>query len=285
MARLGSSHRRAELHSPAEWPTVVHWKKPEPKSNQLDQKEVGNWRPENSMVMAAGLNQYHETVDKDGNVIEESLFKKRFVLPEAGPRENLYFPRRRNKLNVAVLVSGGIAPGINAVVGGIVERHKMYQKFHDTMLTIYGYQNGFYAFDENENEAIRSLSSYVESGQTYEGGSVIGTSRVKDLIDEETRIQALSEIDLQLRVNGIDILYIIGGDGSMKAAHALWNVAQDNELRKRNDQPLSVVAIPKTMDNDILWMWQSFGFLSAVQEAREFIERLHVEVNQILVCA
>jgi 6-phosphofructokinase 1 len=67
----------------------------------------------------------------------------------------------------------------------------------------------------------------------------------------------------------------------MKAAHAIWSTAHanlhdSNDLRER---PLSVVAIPKTMDNDVLWVWQSFGFLSAVEKAREVIEQLHTEVT------
>ena len=56
--------------------------------------------------------------------------------------------------------------------------------------------------------------------------------------------------------------YVIGGDGSMRAAHAVAIKANDIGL------DLAVVAIPKTMDNDILWVWQSFGFLSAVQKAK-----------------
>ena len=71
----------------------------------------------------------------------------------------------------------------------------------------------------------------------------------------------------------IEVLYVIGGDGSMKAAHALWHHAREKDVK------LSVVSIPKTMDNDILWMWQSFGFLSAVQRAREIIEQLSTEVS------
>jgi 6-phosphofructokinase 1 len=62
----------------------------------------------------------------------------------------------------------------------------------------------------------------------------------------------------------------------MKAAHALYEISARNENR---DHPLSVVAIPKTMDNDVLWVWQSFGFLSAVEKAREVIDQLNTEVQ------
>ncbi len=59
----------------------------------------------------------------------------------------------------------------------------------------------------------------------------------------------------------------------MKAAHALWNYAKEKK------DEISVVAIPKTMDNDILWVWQSFGFLSAVERARELLEHLGTEIK------
>ena len=62
----------------------------------------------------------------------------------------------------------------------------------------------------------------------------------------------------------------------MKAAHALYEIARQD---KRRLKKLSVVAIPKTMDNDILWVWQSFGFLSAVEKGREVIEHLSTEVQ------
>jgi 6-phosphofructokinase 1 len=77
----------------------------------------------------------------------------------------------------------------------------------------------------------------------------------------------------------IDILYVIGGDGTMKAAHALHEVARKNPERERLNRKLSVVSIPKTMDNDVLWVWQSFGFLSAVEKGREVIEHLSTEVE------
>ena len=66
----------------------------------------------------------------------------------------------------------------------------------------------------------------------------------------------------------------------MRAAHALWTVAQGYaSTKKPKPKRLSVVAIPKTMDNDILWVWQTFGFLSAVEKAREIIDHLATEVE------
>jgi 6-phosphofructokinase 1 len=83
---------------------------------------------------------------------------------------------------------------------------------------------------------------------------------------------------VRLRDEGIRILYIIGGEGSMKAALAIQKRADQYVFDKNiDDWDLTVVGIPKTMDNDILWVWQTFGFMSAVEKAREFIEYLYVE--------
>lgn len=111
------------------------------------------------------------------------------------------------------------------------------------------------------------------------GGTILGTSRVDSLIDPTKRIKALESFVRQAYQWPLDILYVIGGDGSMKAAHAIWSHAQDYAQREGISKPLSVVGIPKTMDNDILWVWQSFGFLSAVEKAREVIHDLYTEVN------
>ena len=94
----------------------------------------------------------------------------------------------------------------------------------------------------------------------------------------DTRQRWLESIVMKLFAIDIDILYIIGGDGSMKAAHAIWTVAQEHAA-KPIGRKLSVVTIPKTMDNDVLWVWQAFGFLSAVEEARRVIEDLATEVH------
>jgi len=276
---------------PPSWPNVTRWRSEQPLINPLGQDDVGQWRSEDAGVLTAALSTYNTTTG-NGNNPREKINKVLLHFPEAGPRETLYFPISLHRaLNVAVLVSGGIAPGINAVIDGIVQRHWLYAKRNNAEagLTIYGLENGFRAF-ERLNSSHRLLAAEPDhyrgssrrlqtSDHVHEGGSILGTSRVDELIDTSDRIDKLQAIDRQLLDWNIDILYIIGGDGSMKAAHALWSIAQENPERRRRNRPLSVVAIPKTMDNDILWVWQSFGFLSAVEKAREVIENLHTEVT------
>jgi 6-phosphofructokinase 1 len=78
-----------------------------------------------------------------------------------------------------------------------------------------------------------------------------------------------------LNAQKIKNVYIIGGEGSMRAAHGLWTVYH----REYPNANFSVVGIPKTMDNDILWVWQSFGFISAIERARQNLIEFSTEVE------
>jgi 6-phosphofructokinase 1 len=254
--------------------------------NPIPESERGNNRPEHARVVAAALSQYHQSDEKAE--CSSCLIREKLYFPEAGPRENLYFPRESGELNVGIIVSGGIAPGINAVIDGIVQRHRQYAVRQKYPLRIYGFKNGFAAFAglpqsicnlAVENIRDAPLTVIKTSDHANSAGSILGTARVEKLISIATRDEKIKDIISNLRTYRIDILYIIGGDGSMKAAHAIYNVAKEMSESNKSSRELSVIAVPKTMDNDILWVWQSFGFLSAVEKAREVIENLAVEVT------
>jgi len=256
------------------------------KVNEWESK-VGRFREEDARVIVASLTDYHKPAGK-GSKVGCCLMdpKMNMCFPEAGPRDFLHFPRKGRRLRVAVLVSGGIAPGTNSVIDGIVQRHLQYAQEFDYWngLSILGIKNGFIAFDnwgDNKSRVdLKSLHLNI-SYRASEGGSLLGTSRVDKLLENsDERWDKLNDIIGKLYASQVDILYIIGGDGSMRAAHALWTVAQEYaEVKKLKPHKLSVVAIPKTMDNDILWVWQTFGFLSAVEKAREIIDHLETEVE------
>lgn len=250
----------------ADWPDVHRYK---PKEENPLRKDAFRSDEEESLVRAAAL----VGLDAPG---------RPFVFPEAGPRPDVALPASR-RLTVAVVVAGGIAPGINAVIDAIVQRHHAYhsaakQSYH---LEIIGLKNGLLAIEEARDFAShsRQLTPVDTVEHATRGGSMLGTSRDEELLspDPTRRSRRLDVIAKELRRQSIDVLYLIGGDGSMKAAHALWHKV--NSPAEDPHSPMSVVAIPKTMDNDILWVWQSFGFLSAVEEAREIVERLHTEVR------
>lgn len=276
--------------APARWPSVRLIKpedgvEPRVMPDTL-QEHVGEWRDPDASVLAAALSKYHgaDAGDAGGGCCP---LKEGLCFLEAGPRMNHVFPRSGRGLNVGILVAGGIAPGINAVIDGITRRHFLYAEKTGYRVDVEGLLNGFRAFDQRAESSIHLIpdkgetraGDLVTADLASAGGSMLGTSRVDGLIAPETRIAQLENIVAQAYQWPLDILYVIGGDGSMKAAHAIWSHSLDYAGRKGITRPLSVVGIPKTMDNDILWVWQSFGFLSAVEKAREVIQDLHTEVS------
>jgi 6-phosphofructokinase len=266
---------------PGDWPIVRRYEAR--RNNLLDQRKAGDFRGaeegEEALVRAAALLD----LDPPGDQL--------FTFPEAGPRPKLAFPQARSskQMKVGILVAGGIAPGINAVIDAIVQRHYAYHAaagHQGYELNVFGIRDGFLAIKGGAlSSHIQDLKTHDTIEQATRGGSMLGTSRDEELLSSSSRAKRLRTIAEALSQPGraFDILYIIGGDGGMKAAHALWRMAKQVRSESQHDEirgrELSVVAIPKTMDNDILWVWQSFGFLSAVDESRKIVETLHTEVR------
>ena len=254
------------------WPSVKKEKAELP--NPIIDKSIGTLSDDAPRVL----------LDPRTNALTKEI--NELTLPEARPREYLRYPRREGgTLRVGILVSGGIAPGINAVIEGIVLRHELYSERQNKAgrkhcLEILGFREGFRALLDGglppQQLDAATIRRFVEVG-----GSYLGTSRADELLpgDTLTRDSALKYAVDQLGHHRIDILYVIGGDGSMSCAHALWEYAKRKDLNLPKDFNLSVVGIPKAMDNDILWVWQSFGFLSSVEEARQAILHIHTEVS------
>jgi len=252
---------------PEAWPTVA--RRPALLCNPVSEDEIGGHTGEeasgsrSAQVVAAALTDFHS----------ECLVNLGLTFPVASPKARLAYPSARGRgMKVGMLVSGGIAPGANAVIAGAFRRHAIYAEKGRYALEVLGYYNGFRSvLDSGAN--YRRLNEAFVKEHAAEGGSMLGASRCPELTapSPADREQALRSILGHLQADGIEILHVIGGDGSMKAAHALQRAAQ-NEGR-----PLSVVAIPKTMDNDILWVWQSFGFLSAVDRAKQAVIQLRTE--------
>lgn len=202
---------------------------------------------------------------------------------EAGPRKKVCFPFEE-RLRVGILVSGGIAPGINAIIDGIVERHELYQRFihlkvPDSTLKILGYNDGLAGL-LTPHLGYKELTSAKTRPAADRAGSLIGTSRLPSLEHGRpaaARQKALEEIVTRFVKDSLDVVYILGGDGTMKAAHALHTVAKSMQQQGRLRRVPSILAVPKTMDNDVLWLWQSLGFQAAVARATELIKQLYTE--------
>ncbi|MCP4132128.1 MAG: ATP-dependent 6-phosphofructokinase [bacterium] len=177
----------------------------------------------------------------------------------AGPREKIYFDPAET--NAAIVTCGGLCPGLNDVIRSIVmESYYMYGVKSITGIT-YGYNglNPAKGFEPIEltPELVRDIH---KQGGTMLGSSRGGTDDMNILVDTLVRLK-------------INILYAIGGDGTLRGAQKLAEIALERGLN------LSVIGIPKTIDNDISYIQRSFGFESAFTKAVESISGAHVEAE------
>jgi 6-phosphofructokinase 1 len=181
---------------------------------------------------------------------------------EAGPRRNLYYDP--HTVRVAILTSGGIAPGLNTVIETIVEKHVGVYGLKLGPLEpgiILGFQDGFIGLEKNEYEELYPAKV---RGWCRFGASKLGVGRGERNVEKWLRV---------LKTHKIEILYIVGGNGSLTAAWELAKAADRDALN------LSIGVVPKTMDNDVLWVWQSFGFVTAFDKATEIINVLDTEAE------
>lgn len=187
---------------------------------------------------------------------EELASSHTLVLESAGPRRHLYFDPSKTKC--AIVTCGGLCPGLNDVIRSIVLT--CHHAYHTP--PVLGIRYGLEGFIPAYGHAVLELTpDRVEHIHQF-GGTMLGSSRGP---------QSSSEIVDALDRLNISVLFVIGGDGSMKAAQAIGA-----EIRNRGMR-LAVIGIPKTIDNDISFVPQSFGFDTAVDKATESIRCAHVE--------
>jgi len=175
---------------------------------------------------------------------------------KAGPREKIYFDP--SKLKCAIATCGGLCPGLNDIIRSIVlELHHIYN-----VKSIYGIKHGLQGFIPDFEHEIMDLNPESVYGIQDTGGSMLGSSR---------GTQDIGMIVDCLERMSIGILFLVGGDGTLMAAK---KIAQ--EIENRNLK-ISVIAIPKTIDNDIYLVSRSFGFDTAVDVATLAIKGAHNE--------
>ena len=164
-------------------------------------------------------------------------------------------------LRVGILTSGGDAQGLNAAIRGVAKT--LYETNDE--IEILGYRDGFRGLMLGE---YRVMEEDDFSGILTLGGTILGTSRqsfkeVDDLLfedGEETKCEAMVR---NYKMQDLDCLVILGGNGSHKTA---------NRLR---EEGLNVVTLPKTIDKDIYGTEMTFGFQSAVNIATDVIDGIH----------
>ena len=176
----------------------------------------------------------------------------------AGPRREIFFDPP--KMRVGIVTCGGLCPGVNNVIRGLV----MELTFHYGVQRIYGFKNGYQGFIPRYGHDVIDLTTEMVSNINEDGGTILGTSRG----GQDPR----EIVDCLERMN-ISALFVIGGDGSLRGAMQIAAAATDRGAR------IAVVGIPKTIDNDIPYIDQSFGFQTAFGEATKSIRSAHVEAK------
>ena len=168
----------------------------------------------------------------------------------AGPRRRIFFDP--SKLKCALVTCGGLCPGINDIIRSIVlELHYAYGVRH-----IFGIRYGLQGFVAKYGHDLVDLTPETVVNIHDRGGTVLGSSRGPQDIDEI--------IDSLERMN-ISLLFMIGGDGTLTAAGRIADAIIDRGLK------ISIVGVPKTIDNDIYMVSRSFGFDTAVDVATRAI--------------
>ncbi len=187
-------------------------------------------------------------------MVEEGIDFPSFEL--AGPRNKIYFDP--SKLRCALVTCGGLCPGLNDIIRAIV-----LELFYGYRVrNIYGFKYGLQGFIPKYGHDIMDLKPETVANIHEMGGSILGSSRgpqpVAEIVDSLERIN-------------IGILFMIGGDGTLMAATKITDAITERKLK------ISVVGIPKTIDNDIHMVSRSFGFDTAVDIATQAIKGAHNE--------
>ena len=177
-------------------------------------------------------------------------------LEKAGPRQHLFFDT--DKTTAAIVTCGGLCPGINNVIRGIVMALHYFYDIQKILGIPYGYEG---LNPEKGHGFIHLTPEKVQDIHQF-GGTFLGSSR---------GAQKVSVMVNTLVKNKIDILFAIGGDGTLKGVDAI------GEEISRKGLDIAVVGIPKTIDNDIDIIDKSFGFETSFDVSGSILRDAHNE--------
>jgi len=179
-------------------------------------------------------------------------------LEPCGPRRKIFFDP--SKTRAAIVTCGGLCPGLNDVIAGLVRT----LTYHYQVRRVVGIRNGYQGFVASYGHDVVDLTPESVRDIATDGGTVLGTSRGPQ--DPEEIVDCLERLH-------VNILFVVGGDGSMRGAMLLARTIAERGLL------ISVVGIPKTIDNDIPHIDQSFGFQTAFSHASDAIRAARVEAT------
>ncbi|HAZ14762.1 MAG: hypothetical protein A2X86_10525 [Bdellovibrionales bacterium GWA2_49_15] len=179
-----------------------------------------------------------------------------YAFTMAGPREMIFF--KGKEVVAGIVHCGGLCPGMNNITRGLVRR--LWYSYG--VRKIFGLRYGLLGLTARSPAAPMPLDPAIIHDIHLLGGTILGSSRgpqpVAEMVDFLNRM-------------GINILFMVGGDGTMHAALSIYE-----EVRRR-EAKIAIIGVPKTVDNDLLFTEKTFGFDTAVSIAAEAIRAAHVE--------
>jgi 6-phosphofructokinase 1 len=195
------------------------------------------------------LDNYSEIKNSDGSPLS---------VEPAGPRKNIFFDPAQTR--AAIVTCGGLCPGINDVIRSVT----MTLFYRYNVKNILGIKYGLRGLNPTYGDKPSNLTPDFVKDITHIGGSILSTSRgpqnVSVMVDYLERLK-------------INILFCVGGDGTMRAAEKLTAEITDRKAK------IAVIGIPKTIDNDLNLIEKSFGFDTAIEKTVEAVRSAHVEAK------
>ncbi|MHC4645972.1 MAG: ATP-dependent 6-phosphofructokinase [Planctomycetota bacterium] len=180
------------------------------------------------------------------------------MFERAGPRSKIFFDPE--KTNCGIVTCGGLCPGLNDVVRTIT----LSLAWQYGVKNIFGFKYGYLGLSSKAPQEPLLLTPDLVDEIHLKGGDILSSSRGPQDPDEM--------VD-NLQKRQISLLFVIGGDGTLRGASDLYRVITDKGLE------ISIIGVPKTIDNDILGIEQSFGFSTAVEASRAAIWAAHAEAK------
>jgi 6-phosphofructokinase 1 len=169
------------------------------------------------------------------------------AMEAAGPREKIFF--EPSQLACGIVTCGGLCPGLNDVIRSIVL--SLYHLYG--VKKVYGFRYGYEGLVQRFGHKPIELTPDGVNRIHEQGGSILGSSRGPQ--DPAEMVKTLEGLK-------VGILFAIGGDGTLRGAQKIGEEAIKRGLK------ISVIGIPKTIDNDVSFVQKTFGFETAVTEAR-----------------
>jgi 6-phosphofructokinase 1 len=183
------------------------------------------------------------------------------LFEKAGPREKIFLDHAKTK--AAIVTCGGLCPGLNNVIRSVyLQLH-----YHYGVSSVLGIRYGYSGFAPQCGAPPTWLNTEMVNDIHQRGGTLLGSSRGP--VSPDIIVDFLEQ-------RGINILFALGGDGTQRGAHAIAEEA------KRRNLKISVIGIPKTIDDDVMFVNRSFGYFTAISRAKDIIDSAHVEAHCVM---